>query len=243
MLGQSVNRNLCAKHVPVVVNAIKKLEKQIANKNNVKQLVIKNVKFTPNAYWKPAGADPVNNPGVWQTSEENSAPPKAVTYSSNIIWFPDEICNKLRALMANNSILSMRLNIPINDDILKEIAARPDWISHYVAEYTNGIYPYVFQFAGCKWDFINFRYSTADGLDVKVLVNVKGESQRDQIVAAGGNISSMNPGIKITDVNIYYPNGGRWAFDFEGKQITHLGGIRMAIPEDHPIDIIIEYRE
>lgn len=47
MSGAAINRNLCAKHVPVVVNAIKNLEKQVVNKNNIKQLIIKNVKFTP----------------------------------------------------------------------------------------------------------------------------------------------------------------------------------------------------
>lgn len=230
----NVNRSVQAKHIPVVVNAIKKLEKQVIN-SGVKQLVIKNVKFTPNAYWNSSTPS-------WQVSDADSTAPKTVKYSSDIVWFPDEICNKLRALMANNDIVSLRLNIPINDDILKKFAARPEWINHYVIEYTNGIYPYVFQFAGCKWDFLNFNYVTADGLNISITVNVKGESQRNQIVAAGGNISSMNPGIRITDVNRNYPNGGRYAFDFEGEQTPLDGGIRMAIPKD-PIDVIIEYRE
>jgi hypothetical protein len=241
MSGQAVNRNLCAKHIPVVVNAIKKLEKQVTN-NGIKQLVIKNVKFTPNAYWKPADEDPVTESGQWQVSKTNKSAPKTVMYSSDRVWFSDEICNKLRALMSTNSIVSLRLNIPLNDNVLNELSANQNWINHYTAEYTNGIYPYVFQFAGCKWDFINFSYMAADAINITITVNVKGESQRDQMVAAGGNISSMTPGIRITDVNRYYPDGGQFAFDFNGEQTIYNGAVRIAIPED-PIDIIIEYRE
>ena len=37
MSGQAVNRNVCVKHIPVVVNAIKKLEQQIQNNNTIKE--------------------------------------------------------------------------------------------------------------------------------------------------------------------------------------------------------------
>jgi hypothetical protein len=234
MSGQSVNRNLCAKHIPTVVNAIKKLENQVMN-SNVKRLIIKNVVFAPKEFWNASTSK-------WQVSESDESAPANVQYNSNIVWFSDETCNKLRTIMANDSIVSLRLNIPIDKDILNELAARPDYVNHYTAEYTNGMYPYVFQFAGCKWDFINFIYLTASGISVAVTINVKGESQRDQIIAAGGNVDRMNPGIRITDVNRYFPNNAQHATDLDGEQSIYNGGIRMAIPKT-PIDIIIEYHE
>lgn len=232
-----VNRDIQSKHIPVVINAINKLSKRVMN-SGIKQLVIKNVTFKTDAYWDTS--DP--SKPKWQTSSTDATPPARIQYNSDIVWFPDDVCDTLRRLMANNSLTSIRINIPINEDILAELADRPDHVNHYIAEYTNGIYSYVFQFAGCKWDFINFRYITADGLNVNVTVNVKSESQRDQMEENSGNITDVNPGFRITDVNRNYPNGGQYAFDLDGVQSIVNGGVRMAIPKD-PIDVIIEYRE
>ena len=229
-----INHSVQFKHIPVIVNAINKLSKQVA-KNSIKQLVIKNVTFTPNAFWN-------SNTSEWQTSSTDAIPPARIQYNSDIVWFPDDVCETLRRLMANNSLTCIRINIPINEEILTELADHPEYVNHYVAEYTNGIYSYVFQFAGCKWDFINFRYITADGLNVNVTVNVKSESQRNQMEANGGDITNINPGFRITDVNRYYPGGGQYAFDLDGEQGIYNGGVRMAIPKT-PIDVIIEYRE
>ena len=241
MSGQSVNRNVCVKHIPVIVNAIKKLEKRVMD-SGVKQLVLKNITFKTNSFWREPTSDDEN--GGWQVSSSDATTPEKVRYNAETRWWPDEVCNELRMLMANNSIICARINIPINDDVLNELSAHPEWVNHYTAEYTNGVYQQVFPFSGWKWDFINFSYMMSDGGNVCITINVKSYSQRDQIKAAEGDIDNVNTGIQITEFNRHpAKNFEHNAFDFDGEQwVRGNGTLRMAIPTT-PMDIIIEYRE
>ena len=234
MSGAAINRNLCAKHVPVVVNAIKNLEKQVVNKNNVKQLIIKNVKFTPDAYWNSSDSK-------WQTSEEITGVPASVKYIIDIDYFPDEICNKLYDLMENHDIMCMRINIPLSDDVIDELSDNPDWQNHYVAKRTSDIYSFEIPFSGCSWNRISFEYTALDRWKMTAHICIYGESEIKKMENAKWvKPLGWTPLIQIIDINGSTTGDG--VFNFDGVQSVSEKGVRIALPTTS-IDVIIEYRE